>query len=239
MSIQDHLIIKVITVKGNLERQKSVQKQMDSLNLRFDWVWVYDCDAISNQDLESVDTVKMPLPTISCALKHVQAERDLINSGKDYLMVLEDDVLLKEGFLDVLGYVITELNSETPKLIFLGGDGDKVYTPYIFSKGTFLIDAPMSTTECYFTNRPAAKLRLDWLSKNIIEKGADHLFQDMDKQLGIATFRLNKAFATQGSVTGKFDTLLDDSRGKHSKVYLKSRFAFTKFRRWIAAIFNK
>ena len=236
--MKDQLLIKVITVKGNVERQKSVQKQMDALSLKFDWVWAYDCDSISSQDLESVNTSKMPLPTISCALKHVQAERDLLDSDKDYLMVLEDDVLIKEGFLDILGYVIGELNSEIPKLIFLGGDGDKVYTPYIFSKGTFLIDAPMSTTECYLTNRPAARLRLDWLSKNLIEKGADHLFQDMDKQLGVLTFRLNKAFATQGSVTGEFDTLLDDSRGKHSKAYLKSRFAFTKFRRFMAAIFK-
>jgi len=217
----------------------SVDAQLSPMGLEYDYIFLYDKDELTENDLHRVEENDLPLPVISCALKHIQAQIDFLQSDKDVLLVLEDDVILKKDFLNALNLAIEELCSKEPKLIHLGGEGDKVYVPYMLKKGDFFINVPMSTAECYLTNKAAAKLRVDYLQDNPIHKGADHLMQDIDIILGIKTQRLNRAYATQGSVTGDFKTLLDKSRGKHSKAYLKSRFAFTKFRRWIAAIFNK
>ena len=145
----------------------------------------------------------------------------------------EDDALLFEDFLERLPAIKNNLphNSE-PALIFLGGADNKLDPRFLkASDQNTLIESPITTTEAFWTNAEACRLRLDLLATQPIDLPFDHLLQSLDKQLGIIQYRPAVPAATQGSITGVFDTKLDESRGKRPAWFLKLRYLWNRFRR--------
>jgi len=222
----------VVTVKTFKDRHLHIRGQAERHNLKLQFIWDYDADTLSTEDFARVDAKKLPPKSISTVLKHLEAQRRLIESGDKFALVLEDDAILFPEFSATLNQI---LNSETvplePFLLFAGGADNKVTDAFLKAKPNDLVKHPLSTAETYIIERSAAEKRLKWCSENRIDKPADHFLTWIDHKLGIAQYWTGVPLATQGSITGQFKTSLDASRAKHSPLFLRFKYHYNCWRR--------
>ena len=224
----------VVSVKSFTDRHELLKRQAKQHGLRLQFIWEHDADDLSLDDLSKVRWRAMPLKSISCALKHLEAQRKLLETDHDIALVLEDDVLLFDDFgkrlLETLA-LVEELCK--PWLVFLGGMDNSLDSRFFVNDRLRLIESPITTAEAYLINRSGCELRLKWLDCNTIPKPADHLLKELDMLLGISQFRVSIPFVTQGSITGLFPTSLDSSRGKKPSWYLSARYRWNRWRKQV------
>lgn len=222
----------VVSVATFKDRHAHIEKQANEFDLDLEFIWNYDAEMLSAGDLTRVDIEKLPLKSISTVLKHMEAQRRLVESGDRFALVLEDDAVLFPEFSATLDLILTSehLPSE-PFLLFAGGADNKVTEAFLEAKPTDLVKHPLSTAEAYLIERSAAERRLEWCAKNRIDKPADHFLTSIDQMLGITQYWTGVPLATQGSITGQFKTSLDASRGKHSPLFLRLKYHFNRWRR--------
>lgn len=124
------MIIKVISLQKALSRRLSILKLFKEINLRFDFV-----DAIDGREMKAKDyfpllrnpnyffnrrSVLSPAE-VGCRLSHKMAISQFVETGvSDWLMVLEDDVQFKAGFVDFVSK-LNQTTLERPVVIHLGG----------------------------------------------------------------------------------------------------------------------
>lgn len=219
----------VISVKTFTTRHASVEKQARTFGFNPEYIFEFDADQLSETDLLRVSK-DLSRKAASCVLKHFEAQRRLLASGSDLALVIEDDVLFFDSFVERVGRVLKRLSGLAPGwLVFLGGADNSFPKESLRLDSDDLIECPISTAEAYFIDRAGCQLRLDYLRNGRILKPADHQLKMLDELLGIRQFWLAKPLCTQGSITGKFQTSLDSSRSRHSRLYLKIRFEWRRF----------
>ena len=224
------LPIYVVSVSGFIERQAFIREQAEKHRLNIEFILKYDSDAIADTDLARCVSGALSRNAMSCVLKHVEAQKMLVSSGLDCCLVLEDDVLLGDAFVEKLVEVLELAETLSgPWLIFLGGMDNTLDGRFFGNKNFQLIKSPLTTAEAYLVNRESCLARINWLSKNLISGPADHFLKELDRQLSISQFRPSTPFVTQGSITGRFKTSLDQSRANKPAWYLNFRFHWNRF----------
>jgi GR25 family glycosyltransferase involved in LPS biosynthesis len=203
----------------------------ERLGVKFEYILNYEANELTEQDLEKVRT-QMPLPNISCLLKHFEAQRRFLETASSMCLILEDDVILFTEFERVIESLLSSASGLNPGwLIFLGGADNKLDKRFFEEDSVTLIERPMSTAECYLVDRNSCERRIRWVSEKGFEKPADHQIVYMDEQLGISHYWSSVCLASQGSITGDFSTTLDGSRKKHSLFFIKTKYSWNRFRR--------
>lgn len=232
----DLLPIFVISVNGFVDRQKNINEQLSNQALRFEYILEFDPDELCVEKTKGFSS-NLPLKSISCALKHIEAERRFVkktdeNEGRQFALILEDDCILDVGFSSKLPEILRELEEKPPGLLaFLGGLDNKMQRDWLYPSPEKLVKGSLTTAEAYIVDRESCIRRLAWLDENIAALPADHLLTEIDTALGIDHYRARTPLAYQGSITGKFRTSLDKSRAKHSAFFLWCRFKFNVMRR--------
>lgn len=231
MSSMEPLVF-VVSVKSFYERHKSIEAQAARAGLKFEYIWKFDSDELTDGDFERCEASRLPAKSISTVLKHLEAQSRLLQSEADWCLILEDDALFAPNFRrryrEVLGLIAEK---REPCLVFLGGTDNRLDARFHESKSLELIESPLTTAEAYLVNRPSCFLRSRFLASNLIDSPADHFLKSVDQKLGITHYRVSDPFVSQGSITGRFQTTLDASRSKHGKLYLRSRFEWNRFRK--------
>ena len=223
--------IYVISVRSFTDRHKHIEKLSQSFGFQFEYIFDYDAEDLTAADWERVDPVMNP-KSVSNTLKHIEAQRLLIASGRQVGLVLEDDVILFDGFMDNLARTLELLDQEKDGwLTFLGGADNKIDSRFTESTEFRLIENPISTAEAYLIDLVGCVKRQEWLSSNIIDRQADHQLKLIDQSLVIRHFWTSTPLVTQGSITGQFSTALDQSRAKHGPLYLGLKYRWNCWRR--------
>lgn len=225
-SALDSLLVFIISVTGFSERQASIRKQCEKLGLTPIFIFDYDPDETSTQTEFKISS-SLPPASQSAVLKHLRAQELLIDSKAEqrYALVLEDDALLFDDFHQGLTNAIHFLeHSAHPLTIFLGGADNKVKWPNRIEGKHAIAKGRLTTAEAYLIEKKASKKRLDWVNENGIQFPADHLLTHIDNILSIDQYRCLPPVATQGSITGKFKTTLDDNRKNKNAIFLSLRF---------------
>ena len=236
--------IYVITVRSFRDRHAHIEALAAKFGFQFEYVFDFDADALTADDWLRVDGTMSPA-SASNALKHFEAQRRLVESGASIGLILEDDVLLFEGFIENLGKIL-ELAAVLTEgfLIFLGGADNRIDQRFLKADNLSLIRKPISTAEAYLVDSVGCLRRLDWLSSNRIDRQADHQLKLIDDHLKLHQYWASMPMATQGSITGLFQTSLDQSRAKHGQTYLGLRYRWKRLRhqvlpRFISRLFNR
>ena len=168
---------------------------------------------------------------MSLTLKHMQAWRLACERGQRRILVFEDDVVLHPTFRARMAEALAAADTLAPGwLIFLGGADTKVPDWFFLHPGP-LVPLVNSTAEGYVTDLEACRRRLAWCGANKIAHAADHLMALVDREQGIRQYWPLEPLVEQGSVVGMFDSVLDSSRMKHSRLYNIARHRWTKWRR--------
>jgi len=226
--------IYVLSVRSFKDRIESIEQQSRKLGFNFEFIFDYDAIDLDEDDLVGFDQSALTVPAISLVYKHIEAEKRFLRSSSKYCLVFEDDVILNKDFLDRLEAVLQRV-STLPRgfLVFFGGMDN--YVDQRFSRcpsENDLVEKKISTAEGYLTDRVACQKRLAYIDQmDLISRGADHLLQYVDKEVGIQQYWTCKPMLYQGSLTGKFKTELDSSRGKYPSFYIWLRFHYQKIRR--------
>jgi len=236
MSSLQSIPVYCITVKTFLDRHAHMAALEERLGVKFEYIWNYDADDLSDDDCSRVSG-GMSRQSISNVLKHFEAQRRFLDTDSEMCLVLEDDVVLFDTFELNLEKVLMHIKHLTPGwLIFLGGADNKIDNRFLKQKDG-LIEQHLTTAEAYLLDRCGCHKRLQWLKANKLDRQADHQIKLIDRELGIKHYWYAEPLATQGSITGLFATGLDASRAKHGPVYLSLRYHWNRFRRQVVPRF--
>jgi glycosyl transferase family 25 len=206
-------------------------RQLERHKIPFEFV--FDCDAneLRSSDLAHFGPSDLKRPHQSLVLKHLCAWQMACARNYHRILVFEDDVILARDFRRRFADAMAAANLlQDGWLVFLGGADTRVPDRFFLEQG-LLVPQSIATAEGYVTDRIACQRRIAWCAVNKIVLPADHLIRHADMACGTAHYWLPEAIVEQGSVTGLFDTVLDNSRMKHSRIINIFRNRWNKFQR--------
>lgn len=204
--------IVIINVKSFVERRRHVEAQLARFGLTGDFIHDFDADEITPElDRRYFAGNELNRGQKSCALKHVAALQRISEHGWQRCLVLEDDVVLADGFIEGLQAALSETRSlPHPYVIYIGAGGN-FYTPasqrqpgrriYEANKGRF--------TDSYIAGAEEARLRLALIQAQPMRKPIDVVFDTIDRRAGIRFLWLEDPVVEQGSKLGVFKTSLE------------------------------
>lgn len=221
----------MVSVRSFVERHEHIRRLSEMYGFAFEFIFDHDASDLSPADWDRIETDMAPA-CASTVLKHIECQRRLLATESPMALVLEDDVVFLESFLQRFSDVALLAKELSPGwLIFLGGADNKLDKRFLGFSEIRLVEHPVSTAEAYIIDRHSCELRALWLKKHKISRPADHQLKFMDRLIGIHHFWVSQPLVTQGSITGQFVTTLDRSRLKHSQLFLKAKFAWNRWRR--------
>lgn len=223
--------ILIINPKNFVERRESIERQLRSLGLTYEFIHTYDAC-----DLDPPTTqryFRQPYPNLghqSCAMKHLAAMRLVAERQWHRALILEDDVILAPDFLQGVRDAISEASAIThPHVVYIGSGGN-FYTPkslrvpgqrlYKAAKGRF--------TDSYILGADTAKLRVEWMEQHGIAGAIDVHFDASDPKLGIEWYWLEDPVVEQGSKNGTFRSAIQSAP---PNVIQRVKFWWEKMRR--------
>jgi glycosyl transferase family 25 len=233
----------VLSVKTFADRIAHVSRELRHFGIAFEFIFDFDAAELDDAVILRHFAAGSPMrKQMSLTLKHLQAWRLACARGARRIMVFEDDVILHPEFRARLAAAMRAADALAPGwLIFLGGADAKVPDRFFLDPGP-LVALASTTAEGYVTDLEACRRRVAWCDANKITHPADQLITHIDRLEAIAQYWPLGPLVEQGSVIGLFDSVLDATRLKHSRLYNVTRHRWTKWRRrtlrrhWVRAI---
>lgn len=205
--------IYLVNVRSFVERREFVLAQLRRFGLDAELVHDWDASDITPEVRDQhFEGSELSLGQMSCALKHREALRRIVERGQRAL-VLEDDVILAPEFAAGVASALRESpRYPVPQVIFMGCGGNW-YTPrsqrrpgvhlYPASRGRF--------ADSYIIDAEAARRRLEWMDTHRMPKPIDNMFDVMDPQIGVQILWFEDPVVEQGSKSGIFTTALEQA----------------------------
>ena len=233
----------VLSVKTFTDRIAHVTRELGRFGVPFEFIFEFDAAELDDATILAHFGAGVPMKRqASLTLKHLQAWRLAEARGARRVLVFEDDVVLEPQFHARLAAAMRAADPLAPGWhVFLGGADAKVPDRFFVDPGP-LVRLASTTAEGYVSDREACRRRLAWCADHKIRLPADQLITHIDAASGTAQYWPPAPLVEQGSVTGRFDTVLDAARLKHSRFYNVARHRWTKWRRrtlrrhWVRAV---
>lgn len=223
--------ILIINPRSFIERRESIERQLRSLGLTYEFIHTYDACDLDSATVQR--HFRAPYPNLgnqSCAMKHLAAMRLVVERQWHRALILEDDVILAPDFIQGVRDAITESSAiMRPHVVYIGSGGN-FYTPksmrvprqrlYKAPKGRF--------TDSYILGADTARLRVEWMDQHGIAGAIDCHFDASDPKLGIEWYWLEDPVVEQGSKNGTFQSAIQSAP---PNVIQRVRFWWEKIRR--------
>ncbi|HXY05553.1 MAG TPA: glycosyltransferase family 25 protein [Burkholderiaceae bacterium] len=222
----------VVSVRSFHDRIAHIRAEMGRFGIEFEWIFDFDPDSITPELLERTFAPSdMRLPHQSAVLKHIATWRICVERNYRRVLVFEDDVVLATNFPQVLAQAMAEVDLlSTPYLVYLGC-GHNRYAAGARDSSTMLVSGgPLPAAEAIVFDRQSAAMRLAWLDRNKVTRPPDWLLREIDAQLGIPHYWLREPVVEQGSMNGKFASVLDEKRRGRGRWYAWLRFRWDRWR---------
>ena len=103
------------------ERYEHMIEQCKKYNIQEKLLFIteYDRENLSKNDTSIFDTNKLKMCEISLFLKHIKAMKNIIDSKKEYGIIMEDDVIFKDDFINNFNE-LTKIFPENFDVIYTG-----------------------------------------------------------------------------------------------------------------------
>lgn len=230
----------VIHVKSFVDREAHMREELGRFGIPFEFVLDHDAVELTPEVEANYFTPGNHLSPAakSCCLKHLMALKTISTLPKGQLgLVLEDDVVLADNFVELLVQAAEEAAQlNTPCTVQLGCANNMHVPRHLLRKGRRLYKASqVRAADSYLIDPESARRRYEYLCRHKIALTADHLFNKIDKTLGIQFYWLEPTIVEQGSMNGKFHSAIDDKRRTRS---LTSQSVHYHLKRLRIAIFD-
>lgn len=204
--------ILVINPRDFTERRQSIERQLQPLGLPYEFIHTFDAgDLDAATQSRYFGQALLSSGQQSCALKHFQALRLIVERNWRRALVLEDDAFLVPQFVQGLQQACDEsAQLDSPHVLFIGSGGNQ-YTPRrLRVPGQHLYKSDKGRLgEAYVLGSHAARLRVEWIEQHGISLPIDNLFERIDQECGIAMYWLEPPIVEQGSKNGRFRSVLE------------------------------
>jgi glycosyl transferase family 25 len=219
-------------VRSFHDRIEHMRAEMARFDIEGEWIFDFDPPEITPELLERTFAPSdMRLPHQSAVLKHIAAWRICAERNYGKVLIFEDDVVLAPNFPEVLALAMQEADAlRTPYLIYLGC-GYNRYAEGARESPTMLVPGgPLPAAEAIVIDHASAQMRMDYLARNRVTRPPDWLLREMDAELHIPHYWLREPVVEQGSMNGKFHSLLDEKRRGRGRLYAWLRFRWDRLR---------
>jgi len=118
----------VINLEKDIKRRESILAQMERLSISFEFFKGYYAKEMSKEEISKHYDKKKTyrnlclelVPAqIGCALSHVMLYKRIIDQNIDVACVFEDDVILPDGIMDSLNFIIAKMSKTIPQIFLL------------------------------------------------------------------------------------------------------------------------
>jgi glycosyl transferase family 25 len=222
----------VISVRSFQDRIAHMRAELARFDIEVEWIFDFDPPQITPELIERTFAPSdLRLSHQSAVLKHMAAWRICAERGYRRVLIFEDDVVLAANFPEVLAQAMAEADAlRTPYLVYLGC-GHNRYAAGAARSPTMLVQGgPLPAAEAIVIDHASALLRQDWLARNRVTRPPDWLLREMDEELHIPHYWLREPVVEQGSMNGKFASVLDEKRRGRGRWYAWLRFRWDRWR---------
>ena len=224
----------VLSVRSFHDRIAHIEAELQRHGIAFEWIFEHDAAQLAPELIDSTFAPSdMGPPQQSLVLKHIETWKRCVAQGYRRVLVFEDDALLAPDFARVFGAAMQAADRiEQPYMIYLGC-GDNKYVSPAQRSGSVLVktNLPLPATDAIVVDQRAARLRLEYVGRQKITRPADWLMREADAAVGVAHYWLAEPIVEQGSMTGRFTSVLDRKRIGRSRVWTWLRFRWDRWRR--------
>ncbi|HET9022995.1 MAG TPA: glycosyltransferase family 25 protein, partial [Burkholderiaceae bacterium] len=224
----------VLSVKTFHDRIRHIESELGRHGIAFEWIFEHDADALTPEQVDAVFAPSdMQRGHQSLVLKHIETWKRCVERGYRRVLVFEDDAVLARDFERVFAAAMDEADRvDRPYMVYLGC-GDNKYVAGARRSPTMLLtpDIELPATDATVLDRRAAELRLAYVAARKITRPADWLMREADAAMGVTQFWLREPIVEQGSMNGRFTSVLDDKRTDRGRRWNWMRFRWDRWRR--------
>lgn len=217
------------------DRGAHMKQALGQLGIVFEFVADFDPKDITEEVEQKyfAPGVSMSMGAKSCALKHVRVMELMAERQEAKALVLEDDLVFDQHFVDWLLVFLKEAANFAPGYTIQLGCANNMYVPgrqlkkdqHLYSMGE------VRATEAYLVDAKAAQQRWTWIMENKINLPIDHFFNRCDAALLMPIYWSDPTLVEQGSMNGMFQTTIESGRINKSALRLKLKFAWQRLRK--------
>ena len=214
----------VLSVRSFTDRIAHIRAEMARHAIDFEFVFEFDANAIPPELLERrFAPSDMTLGHQSLVLKHVRTWELVRERNLRRVLVFEDDAVLARDFGAQFGVVMQDADSlGAPYLIYLGrGNNQHVGTG---GPNRVIPGGLLPATDALVFDHEAARRRLAYLETHRITRPADWLMRETDAAVGVPHYWLARPIVEQGSMNGRFESVLDTKRRWRGRAYSWARY---------------
>ncbi|MEP6609284.1 MAG: O-antigen ligase family protein [Burkholderiaceae bacterium] len=226
----------VLSVRSFHARIAHIDRELKRHGIAFEWIFDYDADTLTSELIEETFAPSdLGRPQQSLVLKHIETWRRCVDRGYRRVLVLEDDAMLASNFAQMFGDAMHAADAlAKPYMVYLGC-GDNKYVPHEQGAESPLVrtDVPLPATDAIVVDNRAARLRLEYVARHKIKRPADWLMRQADAAMGIDQYWLKEPIVEQGSMNGRFASVLDRKRIGRGRAWSWLRFRWDRWRRRI------
>ena len=222
----------LVGVRSFHDRIAHIEAEMARFGIAFEWIFDFDPQTIPPGLIEKTFAPSdMRITHQSAVLKHIASWRICVERNYRRVLVFEDDVVLAPNFVAVLAQAMREADALTaPYLLYLGC-GHNRYAAGAANSPTMLVPGgPLPAAEAMVLDHASCVMRMAWLDRNRVTRPPDWLLRELDAELGIAHYWLREPVVEQGSMNGKFASVLDEKRRGRGRLYAWLRFRWDRWR---------
>lgn len=216
----------VIHVKGAVEREKYIKKELAKHNITFEFILDGNMEDITNEQLERYfdGELKHKTPQTSCALKHILVYEKMIKEDIQKALVFEDDIELSSIFNKIFNTSLLEIQSQHSNKYMISYENSTLQyvkrTERISGQVLYKKDQGRCTG-AYLLDIEAAKEMIKYLSQYKCDKPIDWIHYELIKNKAINVYWSHPSIAEQRSHNGKMRSLIG-----HKKMGFFRRISF-------------
>lgn len=185
-----------------IDRKENIIKQFTKFNItNYEFIELYDKEKLNIRDIEKF--IDLKLSEISLFLKHIEIFKKNIN---DIIIVLEDDAIFIEDFLEKIKYYLNNLPKNWD--IIFSGECCNMHLNYITNKIFYESNGSRGTCMYILNKNINKKLSIILENTNIINKPVDHWFDSLNKTHNLKYYWTEPVLVHQGSETGLFKSVI-------------------------------
>lgn len=224
----------VLSVRSFDDRIAHIKHELASHGIAFEWIFEHDASELSVELIEATFAPSdLGRPQQSLVLKHIETWKRCVERGYRRVLVFEDDSILASDFDKRFAEAMVAAEGvDEPFMIYLGCGANKYVEPVSGVTSPLVrTSIPLPATDATVLNARAAQLRLDYVAQNRITRPADWLMREADAAMGVAQFWLAQPIVEQGSMNGRFASVLDRKRIGRGRAWSWLRFRWDRWRR--------
>lgn len=239
----------VVHYTGHTKRKKFLLNQFNKEKIKVTFIEDYDREFVSYEEAYknfdmSIWEYQKRSPTsfspylyplkpaeISLCLKHKEAFRKfLVESKKEYLFLMEDDVILCENFIHTLDNYLKTIPSDWDAA-FIGQGGGKRIEKSLIKKNIYWYHKDHPADRCadsvLFKRTTVEKIYKGMVSRKI-SFPPDHELSFWFRNFNTKIYWLEPPIVAQGSQTGYFESYQDAISGQYEDKTIKMRMDMEK-----------